>query len=105
MTEKQFTIFKVSWLTQAPGNEDLREEIVEHTYRIVKFLQDNSLVLHRLMENRGDITDEFSLTSDDLTAEGLAVMKAGYSRWLREVDKGMDPADVSILEAALARIR
>jgi hypothetical protein len=101
----QFIIFQVSWLTQVPGNEHRRDQIVEHFFQLTKFLQDNHLVRHRLMETRDDITDDFSLSSSDLTDEGLALMRAGYDKWLGKVDNGMDPSDVSLLEKALNRIR
>ncbi len=103
--EKPFTIFQISWLTQQPGNEGARDQIVEHFYHVLMFLQSNGLVRRRLMNDRQDLTDDFALSSDDLTADGLAVMRAGYDKWLQKVDDGMDPSDVSILQGALTRIR
>jgi hypothetical protein len=102
---KPFVISKVSWLTQTKGNEERRESIIRHFYYVTKFLQDNGLVHHALIERLEDIDDDFAIASDDLTDEGFAVMKSAYDKWLQNVDNGMDAADVSILSRALKRMR
>ena len=100
-----FVIFKVSWLTQRPGEEHRRDEIVEHFYQVTKFLQDHDLVHRQLIQGRADITDDFELSSADLTDDGLAVMRAAYHKWLTRVDNGMSPEDVSLLVKALNKVR
>jgi hypothetical protein len=100
-----FLVFKVSWLTQRPSEEHRRDEIVEHFYQVTKFLQDNGLVRRRLMQSSADITDDFKLSSADLTVNGLAVMRAAYHKWLTKVDNGMSPEDWSLLEKALKKVR
>lgn len=100
-----FTIFQVSWLTNLSGNEGRRDEIIEHIYRVSKFLQDNGLVRTRLIEDRESITDDFALSSGDLTDDGLAVMKIAYDKWLTKVDNGMSPEDLTLLEKALKKVR
>jgi hypothetical protein len=100
-----FTITKVSWLTQTKGLESSRDSIIKDHFFLVKFLQDNHLVSRTLMQSIEDITDDFALSSTDLTDDGLAVMKAAYQKWLTKVDDGMSPEDVSILEKALKKIR
>jgi len=100
-----FIVFKVSWLTQTPGNEDRRGQIVKHFYQVTKFLQDNDLVVTPLITSISDVTDDFTLLSTDLTADGLAVMRAAYHKWLGKVDAGMPPEDVTILMKALKKVR
>ena len=100
-----FIVFKVSWLTQNPGNEDRRDEIVNHFYHITKFLQENELLVRPMFNGIDDLTDDFTLLSSDLTAEGLALMRAAYHKWLGKVDNGMSPEDVSLLEKALKKVR
>lgn len=100
-----FLVFKVSWLTQRPSEEHRRDQIVVHFYQITKFLQDNGLVRHPLMHSIADITDDFELSSSDLTDEGLTVMRAAYHKWLTKVDNGMSPEDWSLLERALKKVR
>jgi uncharacterized protein YdiU (UPF0061 family) len=103
--EKPFIIFKVSWLTQQLGMEDKHEESRQIFYQTVKFLQENDLVVHKLISGIEDMTDDFILTSDDVTVEGMALMRGGYQKWLAKTDNGMSPEDVSILEKALKKIR
>lgn len=100
-----FVVFKVSWLTQAPGLERDRDVTVQQFFQVTKFLQDNGLVQRELMKDPADITDDFTLNSDDLTDDGLAVMRAAYHKWLGKVDNGMSPEDWSILEKALKKVR
>ena len=103
--QKPFVITKVSWLTQTVGMENERASIINDHFHITKFLQDHGLVVRTLMHNIDDITDDFTLSSDDLTAEGLALMKAAYHKWLTKIDNGMSPTDTSMLKKALQKIR
>ena len=100
-----FIVFKVSWLTQTPGNEDRRDEIVYHFYQVTKFLQENGLLVRKMITGIDDLSDDFTLSSTDLTADGLAVMRAAYHKWLGKVDNGMPPEDVSLLEKSLKKVR
>ncbi|KRA62109.1 hypothetical protein ASD89_23755 [Caulobacter sp. Root656] len=100
-----FIVFKVAWLTKTPGEEHRRSEIIDHFYCIIKFLQDNSLVVRQLITSKDELTDDFALSSSDLTEDGLALMRAAYHKWLAKVDKGMPPQDVTLLEKALKKIR
>lgn len=100
-----FVVFKVSWLTQAPGLETERDVTIQQFYQVTKFLQENGLVRRQLMQSIDDITDDFALSSEDLTDNGLAVMRAAYHKWLEKVDNGMSPEDVSLLEKALKKVR
>lgn len=102
---KSFVICQVSWLTKTPGMEGERDSIIRDFYFVTKFLQDNGLVRHLLMRNIDDITDDFAISSDDLTDDGLAVMKAAYDKWVQKIDNGMSPEDVTLLEKALKKVR
>jgi hypothetical protein len=102
---ESFIIFKVSWLTKTPGNEDRRREIIDHFHQVTKFLQDNGLVRRPLIASEDDLTDDFTLSSSDLTEDGLAVMRVAYRKWLGRVDKGMSPSNVSMLTKALKKVR
>jgi hypothetical protein len=100
-----FIVFKVSWLTQAPGLEGDRDVTIQQFYQVTKFLQDHGLLHRQLMKDVADITDDFTLSSEDLTDDGLAVMRAAYHKWLTKVDNGMSPEDWSLLEKALKKVR
>ena len=99
-----FIVFKVSWLTQAPGLEGDRDVTIQQFYQVTKFLQDHGLPHRQLMKVVADITDDFTLSSEDLTDDGLAVMRAAYHKWLTKVDNGMSPEDVTLLEKALKKV-
>jgi hypothetical protein len=99
-----FTITKVSWHSQRKGNEGRREEIINRFWVLVNFLQSNQLTKKTLSNSIADISDEFSLESDDLTQLGVDVMKKAYDKWLTKVDEGMSPTDVSILQKALDKL-
>ena len=103
--ENPYVITKVSWLTNTPGLEDQRDAIIRDHYFLAKFLQDNSLVTRTLMCNIEDITEDFEVSSEDLTSDGLATMRAAYDRWVQKIDNGMPPEDVSLLERALQKVR
>lgn len=105
MKDKPFTIAKVSWLTNTVGNEDRRGAIEQHFHVVTKFLQDNGLTRRVLCHQRQDINDDFAIESGDLTDGGLAVMKLAYDRWVKQVDRGMNPSNVALLDNALARVR
>lgn len=100
-----FIIDKVSWHTSTPGNTETLDQIVRRFYHVVKYLQDNQLTNRTLLSDLSDVDDEFALRSEDLTEEGLSLMKAAYDKWLRKVDQTMDSSDLRIMERALKRIR
>jgi hypothetical protein len=57
------------------------------------------------MSSIDDITDDFEVASDGLTADGLAVMRVAYDKWVQKIDNGMSPEDVTLLEKALKKVR
>lgn len=98
-----YVILRADWLTKQVGNEHRKDEIIRHFQIALNFFRDNGL----LRPNYGtQVVDEnFELRSDDITDDGLNLMKSGYQKWLRKVDKGMDPSDTSILIKELAKVR
>jgi len=46
----------------------------------------------------------FELRSKSLSEKGLQLVKAGLDKWLKGIDRGKPPSDISILEKALAKI-
>lgn len=103
--DKPFVICQVSWLTNTPGMEGERDSIVRDFFYLTTFLQNNGLVRRPIMQSIDDITDDFSISSEDLTDDGLAVMKAAYDNWVQKIDNGMSSEDVTLLERALNKVR
>jgi hypothetical protein len=106
MNEKQtFTIDKVGWHTQTPGNTETTESIHNRFRAITAFLQENGLTVKHILGSEEQITDDLSIRSVDLTEEGLVLMKKCYDKWLQRVDQGMPPEDLSIFQKELAKLR
>lgn len=101
MSAKDFTIAKVAWIIERPGNTVPIERVIKTFFSVAKFLQDNGLSRGVLASRPEDIGPEFTIESSDLTERGLQVMRAAFDKWLRRVDKGMDPDDISMLKKAL----
>lgn len=100
-----YTIDQVSWHTNTPGNTESRDQIVRRFYIVSNFLQASGLTTHDISCQEADIGDGFGINSDDLTEEGMVVMKAAYDKWLTKVDNGMSPQDLTIFERALKKVR
>lgn len=100
-----FQIFRVAALTQTPGMENDREESINLCYQVIKFLQDNKLMMRPMINSTEEVNDDFVLMSSDLTEEGVEVMKAAFYKWLEKTDKGMPPEDTTLLMKALNKIR
>jgi hypothetical protein len=100
-----FTIDRVSWHTQRQGNTEPREKTIQRFFVFADFLQRNGLTVRDISRPEATIDDAFEIRSSDLTPEGLSLVKIAYDKWLRRVDRGMDPSKLSIFEKALADLR
>jgi hypothetical protein len=103
--EKDFVIDQISWHSDREGNPESREHIYQRFKTITQFLQKNNLAKRVLLRDDSQMDDSFCIRASDLTDEGLTVMKKGYDKWLRRLDKGQDPADTVILEKILRDLR
>lgn len=103
---KTFTITKVAWYTQRPGDPIPRDSVVTQFRTIARFLDENGLSSRKLLDPADrEIGDDFAITSDDVSEEGLAFMKQGYTKWLNAVDRGKPPDDDRILRRELEKLR
>jgi hypothetical protein len=100
-----YTISKVGWHTQTLGNTETTEQIHRRFHTLASFLQDNGLTVRTLLAPNDVITDESAIRSSDLTDEGLFLLKKCYDRWLKKIDKGMPPDDVTLLQRELLKLR
>ena len=101
MAEPDFTIDKVEWHTSTPGNPEPRELTIRRIFAVASFLQSHGLTNRTLVGRLEDVTDDFAIESRDLTERGMALLRQAYDKWLRKVDRGMAPEDLSLLEKAL----
>ncbi|MBK8525516.1 MAG: hypothetical protein QG592_41 [Pseudomonadota bacterium] len=74
---------------------------------VIKFIQDRGLTRRVLCATAPDIPENFSVYLRDITPEGLEFYRTGYMKWLKRFERNMhaDPADVSVMEKALADMR
>lgn len=103
--KREFTIDKVAWHTQTPGNTEPPEKTRRRLRLMAEFLQQNRLTARQLLAPGEEPNEEFGIHTSDLTDLGCMVMMKGYDKWLRAVDRGRDPADMTIMIRALSGAR
>ncbi len=89
----------------ASKNADYRARVLRRYRAFVDFLQEHDLVTRQLLSHEQQVTESFQIRKSDLTELGFEVVKAGYNKWLKAQDKGLDISDVTILEKALAKVK
>jgi hypothetical protein len=100
-----FTITKVAWYTLRPDPLP-RDRVLEQFRTISRFLDEHGLSSRKLLDPPDrEIGDDFAITSDDVTDEGLRFIKQGYTKWLEAVDRGRPPDDDTILRRELDKLR
>jgi hypothetical protein len=104
--ESVFTIGKVGWVVKRLAPHETRCRAVDSFWHLHEFLRTNGLLVRPLATTRDEVdNDEFAIRSNDVTAEGMAVIREGYDRWCKALDRGTPPSKVTILEKALAKVR
>jgi len=105
MSSDNFLITSVSPHVMRPGTTETYEDVVNRHWILVRFLQENGLVNRQLASGPSDIGMSFELNSEDVTSEGLRVLRVGFYKWLRDIDRGKSPSDIAALTKALHAAR
>ena len=100
---KSYTIDKVGWHTRTPGNTEPREKTHMRFRAVINFLQNNGLTTRAILGENGIINDDTCIHTDHLNENGKAIMKKCYHRWLKQVDKGLDPDELSMFQKEFDR--
>lgn len=101
---RDFVIDQVSWHWQS-GSEPPEKTLIRFR-AVATFLQAHGLTRRVLLGEGEEPTESFSFRTEDLTDEGLQLMRKQYDRWLTAVDEGkIGPDDVRPLERALMKLR
>lgn len=100
-----YTITRIAWHTPQAREAEPYEAMAAEFWVLVDFLQRNGLTTRQLAASVDDLHEDFGIHTDDVTPEGLVIMKSPYTAWQRKIERGMSPEDTSILERALERIR
>jgi hypothetical protein len=102
--DRGFLVDKVAPYVDRPGSIETLEDVAGRFWAVVSFLQSNGLTSRVIASGPEAIDKRFEIWSGDLTPKGLAVMRAGYDKWLGAIDRGKNPEDVTPLQRALQRI-
>lgn len=105
MEEQHFVIDDAAIHFNASKNKDYQERVRARFETFVTFLQANGLTTRVILADGQEVNRELRILGDDLTEEGLAVVKASYDAWLRGIDRGKLVTDVSIMERTLRKVR
>lgn len=97
----EFTIDKVAWHSSVKGNPEKIERIIDRFWVLTVFLRQNNLLRHDLAISKEGIGDDYKISSDDLNDLGMCVIKCGYDKWLKKLNKGGPVDDVAILSRCL----
>ncbi len=82
-----------------------KEKEIEIWRSLIEFLDTNQLMLKRVeIANLHDM-EGVELRSGSLNELGNAVIKCGFDKWLRGIDKGKSPSNLSALEKCLEKLR
>jgi len=107
--EKPFTITSFAWdieisekLRRAGCKAKDEAEIEASLVALARFLEERGLTTRRLLEGGKLVGGKtFELWSNDLTQDGIAVIRAGLPKW---DEMGRPATDLSPLERAYNRI-
>ncbi|MCU0393678.1 MAG: hypothetical protein MUE81_21400 [Thermoflexibacter sp.] len=101
---EHFIIDQVQWHTEVEGDREPTEKIHRRFRSVIMFLQKHQLTKRIILKEKEEITNEFAISTEDLTETGFELMKLCYSKWLKQVDKGLSPEDITLFEKALLKL-
>jgi hypothetical protein len=102
--DNDFIIDKVSWYTHVIGRISTDEEIHLSFRCMISFLQDNGLTSRVILKDDDPVTDETQIKVSDLTDKGFMLIKKAHDKYLKGLDRGKPPTDVSVFAKELAKL-
>lgn len=99
--EKEFVIERLAWYLNKDLNHDPRTKF----RTLASFLDRHQLSTRTLLHTSGNVPNDFQISSEDVTSDGLRFLKGGYQKWVRSVDRGGDPNSSTFLERELQKFR
>lgn len=101
---EDFAIDDISVHLAASKNVTYQQRTIECFSVFIGFLQANGLT-NRILLPTGEAPDRsLRIMRSDLTPVGFEVVKLGYHKWLKGIDRGKPIQDVKVLEKALAKV-
>jgi hypothetical protein len=102
--DNDFIIDKVSWYTQVVGRIKTDEEIHLRFRCMISFFQNNGLTSRVILKDDDLVTDETQIKVSDLTDKGFMLIKKAHDKYLKGINRGKVPTDVSVFEKELAKL-
>jgi hypothetical protein len=103
---KPVSVFNIGFLLQANQDADYTEDTMRTAATLGRFLEENGLVMRKVLNAKGQMSKRERITEDDLTDEGLALKWGLFiHKWLGGHDRGTKIENVKRLEKGLAEIR
>jgi hypothetical protein len=105
--EKNFKIDRAEWHTKRIRNYKINNNAVyQYFISFFKFLDKNSLSKRVMFDPNLQLNDDLEFSSDDLTEEGLLLVRKAYDKWANDiVEKNKSPEDIKYLVKHLSKIR
>jgi hypothetical protein len=101
--QKDFTLLQVGWFTRPSWA--IPEAEVHAFYRaLLHYLQDHQLTVRPVLERNEPLSDESKLMRSDITDKGFQLYQRAEQKWLKGIDKGKKPDDMSIFDRELAKL-
>ena len=102
---QDFTITKFSWHARLDPDPAFQDQVRARFRAICNFLVENGLNSKPLNIESIQTGGDFELRSSDLTPLGLQLMKSGYDKWLKSLDRGKSPSDTTLLKKQLESLK
>ncbi|KPY87361.1 hypothetical protein RA263_27385 [Pseudomonas syringae pv. tagetis] len=97
--------FSVPLLYSRNKNLQYKENIIQMSTALLKFLKDENLICTTPFTESGELKKDFEIRESDLTEEGVELFKSAIHKWWKKIDAGLDRSDVSFLKSELEKIK
>lgn len=98
-------VYPISAFFAASKSRVYRERAVRRGLALIRFLEANNLVNHKLSLDEGGLDTSRDIVYSDLTSEGQRLMDECLYRWLQSTDTAGREENVTILESTLTKLR
>lgn len=100
-----FTMFSVPLLYSRNKNLQYKENIIQMSTALLKFLQDEGVISTLPFTESGDLKMNFVIRKSDLNEQGVELFKHAIQKWWKKIDAGLDRSDVRFLKRELDKLR
>jgi hypothetical protein len=103
---KSVLVLDVNSLVSRSTSKKYRAECLAASTRLVRFLEDNKLLKRKILNVRGELSQNEKIFDSDLTPEGLALEWGLFiDKWFARQDRNVPIENIKTLENGLKKIR